>query len=132
MKANRRRTREARKTSGLVREHAANDPSATVRRVREPVLILNGERDALVLPYHAVELAQSLAGAGNKRVTLRIFPNLTHLFTPSGLDPSVTAEKSGIVSAEVLQTLQTWMSEVFDKKPKQAEAEVREDKASQK
>ena len=100
------------------REHAASDPLSTIRRVKAPVLILNGERDALVLPYHAVELSQALAGAGNKRVTLRIFPNLTHLFTPSTLDPSERGEKSGVVSAEVLQTLQTWMSDVLGKKPR--------------
>jgi pimeloyl-ACP methyl ester carboxylesterase len=97
------------------REHAANDPVATVRRVLAPVLILNGERDALVLPHHAVELARALADAGNKRTTLRIFPNLTHVFTPSGLDASARG-KTGEVSAEVLQTLQTWFAEVFGKK----------------
>jgi uncharacterized protein len=97
------------------REHAANDPSATVRRVRVPVLILNGERDALVLPHHAVALARALAEAGNKRATLRIFPNLTHLFTPSGLDASARA-KANEVSPEVLQTIQTWFAEVFGKK----------------
>ena len=100
------------------REHAASDPVSTIRRVKAPVLILNGERDALVLPYHAVELSQALAEAGNKRVTLRIFPNLTHIFTPSTLDPSARGEKSGVVSAEVLQTLQTWMSDVLGKKPR--------------
>ncbi|MCA1632140.1 MAG: alpha/beta fold hydrolase [Acidobacteria bacterium] len=98
------------------REHAASDPASTIRRVKVPVLILNGERDALVLPYHAVELSQALAGAGNKHTTLRIFPNLTHLFTPSTLDSSARGEKSGVVSAEVLQTLQTWMSDVLGKK----------------
>ncbi len=97
------------------REHAANDPSATVRRVRVPVLILNGERDALVLPYHAVALAEALAESGNKRTTLRIFPNLTHLFTPSGLDASAR-DKTGEVSPEVLNTIQTWFAEVLGKK----------------
>jgi fermentation-respiration switch protein FrsA (DUF1100 family) len=97
------------------REHAENDPLANVRRVRVPVLILNGERDALVLPYHAVELARALAGAGNKRTTLRIFPNLTHLFTPSGLDASAR-DKTGEVSPEVLNTLQTWFADVLGKK----------------
>jgi uncharacterized protein len=97
------------------REHAANDPLSTIRRVRVPVLILNGERDALVLPYHAVALAEALAGAGNRRTTLRIFPNLTHLFTPSGLDASAR-DKVGEVSPEVLQTIQTWFAEVFGRK----------------
>jgi pimeloyl-ACP methyl ester carboxylesterase len=97
------------------REHAANDPLATIRRVRVPVLILNGERDALVLPHHAVALAEALAEAGNRRTTLRIFPNLTHLFTPSGLDASAR-DKAGEVSPEVLQTIQTWFAGVFGRK----------------
>jgi pimeloyl-ACP methyl ester carboxylesterase len=100
------------------REHAASDPLVTIKSVRVPALILNGERDTLVLPYHAVELARALADSGNKRAALRIFPNLTHLFTPSTLDPSTRGEKSGIVSAEFLQTLQTWMSETLDKQPR--------------
>ena len=95
------------------REHAASDPASIVRRVRCPVLILNGERDMNVLPYHAIELAQSLAQAGNKRVLVRIFPNLTHLFTPSALDSSVTGEKTSEVSTDFLRTLGTWATQVL-------------------
>jgi uncharacterized protein len=115
VKANPRPASAADDKLAWFREHAANDPSATVKRVRVPVLILNGERDALVLPHHAVALARSLAEAGNTRTTLRIFPNLTHLFTPSGLDASARG-KTGEVSPEVLQALQTWFAEVFGKK----------------
>jgi pimeloyl-ACP methyl ester carboxylesterase len=118
LKANPRPASSADDKLAWFREHAASDPLAIVRRVRVPVLILNGERDALVLPYHAVELARALAESGNKRATLRIFPNLTHLFTPSTLDPSARGEKSDVVSAEFLQALQTWMSEALDKKPR--------------
>ncbi|HVF58110.1 MAG TPA: alpha/beta fold hydrolase [Pyrinomonadaceae bacterium] len=94
-------------------EHAASDPSAIARRVRCPVLILNGERDVNVLPYHALELGQALSQSGNKRVTVRIFPNLTHLFTPSTFDAAVTGDKSSEVSADFLQTLQSWATEVL-------------------
>jgi dienelactone hydrolase len=90
------------------REHAANDPLAIARRVRCPVLILNGERDTQVLPYHALELAQALTEGGNKEVRLRILPNLTHIFTPSGLDRSVSAEAAAEISRDFLQTLQNW------------------------
>ena len=76
-------------------------------------LVLNGERDSQVLPYHALELAQALAAGGNKQVSLRIFPNLTHLFTPSALDKSVTGERSAEVSEEFLKTLAAWLSGVF-------------------
>jgi uncharacterized protein len=90
------------------REHAASDPLAIARRVRCPVLILNGERDTQVLPYHALELAQSLTDGGNKEVRLRILPNLTHLFTPSSLDKSVSGEAAAEISRDFLQTLQNW------------------------
>ena len=92
------------------RDHLAIDPLEVVRRVRVPVLILNGERDANVLPYHAIELARALAGAGNRRAQVRVFPNLTHLFTPSTLDAGVRGEKAAEVSGEFLQTLETWMA----------------------
>ncbi len=95
------------------REHAATDLLGNVRRVRAPLLILNGERDENVLPHHAIELASAAASAGNKQVRLRLFPNLSHLFAPSPLDKSVAAEKYTEVSEEFLQALQAWVSETL-------------------
>ncbi|HZI18290.1 MAG TPA: alpha/beta fold hydrolase [Pyrinomonadaceae bacterium] len=87
------------------REHAEHDPSATARKVRVPALVLIGDRDMLVLPYHALALAQAMTEAGNRRVTLRVLPGLTHLFTPA--DPS-QGGGAGAVSAEFLKTLREW------------------------
>ena len=95
------------------REHAATDPSSLARRVSVPVLLLNGERDTQVLPSHALELARALGEGGNRRVRLRILPNLTHLFTPSTLDKGVSEEKATEVSTDFLQALQTWMTETL-------------------
>lgn len=95
------------------REHLASDPLTLARKVRVPVLLLNGERDGNVMVYHALELAQALADSGNKQVLVRIFPNLTHLFTPSQLDKAVTDTQAGIVSSEVLETLQKWATNVL-------------------
>lgn len=93
-----------------LRQHAANNPAATIARVRCPVLILQGERDMLVMAYHAIELAQALAEAGNTRASLHIFPNLDHSFTPSPLDPTnATSERPRQASPEVLDTLKTWI-----------------------
>jgi hypothetical protein len=50
-----------------------------------------------------LELAQTLTAGGNKEVRLRILPNLTHIFTPSGLDKSVSAEAAAEVSPDFLQ-----------------------------
>lgn len=95
------------------REHAAADPLGLIARVRVPLLILNGERDENVLPYHAVALASAAASAGNKQVRLRIFPNLSHVFTPSRLDKSAPPEKLLEVSDEFLQTLKAWAIETL-------------------
>ena len=95
------------------REHAENDPLALARRVRVPVLVLNGERDDNVLPYHALNLAQALADSGNKQVMLRIFPNLTHVFTPSQRDKSVADSQAVEVSSEFLDLLQRWAESVL-------------------
>ncbi len=95
------------------RQHLEIDPLAIARRVKTPVLILNGERDDNVLPYHALELAQAMADSGNKQVLLRIFPNLTHVFTPSTRDKAVTSAQAGEVSPEVLELLQRWAANVL-------------------
>jgi alpha-beta hydrolase superfamily lysophospholipase len=95
------------------RQHLEIDPLAFARRVKVPTLILNGERDDNVLPYHALELAQAMAGSGNKQVLLRIFPNLTHLFTPSTRDKAVTSAQAMEVSVEFLDLLQRWAANVL-------------------
>jgi fermentation-respiration switch protein FrsA (DUF1100 family) len=95
------------------RQHLEIDPLAVARRVRVPTLILNGERDDNILPYHALELAQAMADSGNKQVLVRIFPNLTHVFTPSQRDKSVTGAQSAEVSAEFLDLLQSWAANVL-------------------
>jgi pimeloyl-ACP methyl ester carboxylesterase len=95
------------------RQHLEMDPLAIARRVKAPVLILNGERDDNVLPYHALELAQAMADSGNKQVLLRIFPNLTHVFTPSTRDKAVTGAQAGEVSPEVLDLIQRWAASVL-------------------
>lgn len=95
------------------RQHLAMDPLALARRVRVPTLILNGERDDNVLSYHALELAQAMADSGNKQVLLRIFPNLTHVFTPSMRDKAVTNVQAVEVSQEFLELLQKWAADVL-------------------
>jgi hypothetical protein len=91
------------------RQHIALDMAANSKRLRCPALILQGERDKLVLAMHAVETALAISAAGNKQVRLRIFPNLTHIFTP---EFTLKDEERSQVSAEMLETLQKWMTEL--------------------
>ena len=62
------------------------DPATTARKVKVPVLILQGGTDQQVTPDQAPELAVAFRAAGNRDVTLRVLPNLNHLFIydPSG------------------------------------------------
>jgi hypothetical protein len=95
-------------------EHLATKPTQLAARVKCPTLILQGERDALVLAYHSVELAKALANSGNKEVSLRIIPNLTHIFTPI----SGNSQENSKTSEEMLITLQNWAFETLIEKPK--------------
>ena len=58
----------------------------------------------LVLGYHSVALTQALTGGGNKNVSLRILPNLTHIFSPI----SEKSEEAQKISEEFSRTLQNW------------------------
>jgi len=65
-----------------MRYFAAYDPSVVARRVRTPVLILQGGNDQQITPNQAGELAADFRAAGNRDVTVREFPGLDHLFLP--------------------------------------------------
>lgn len=55
------------------------DPAAVLQRTRIPVLALFGERDSSVPPSENAELmARYLAAAGNRDVTIKIFPRANH------------------------------------------------------
>lgn len=100
------------------REHLASDPVALAKRVKCPVLIVNGERDVKVLAYNALELANAFAAGGNKQVRLRILPNLTHLFTPVSLEKGSSIEEATIVSKELFQTVTEWATKVMSSNPR--------------
>ena len=57
------------------------DPAPTLRRVKCPVLALNGERDLQVPAKADLEAVEkALKGGGNKDVTVKEMPKLNHLF----------------------------------------------------
>jgi dipeptidyl aminopeptidase/acylaminoacyl peptidase len=97
------------------REHMASNPLLLAAKVKCPVLIVQGERDALVLAYHSIELAKALANGGNKNVSLRIVPNQTHIFTPAvGDNPQETSK----ISEKMLQAVQSWAFDTLFEKVK--------------
>jgi pimeloyl-ACP methyl ester carboxylesterase len=85
--------KEAEKTKGLMaaqsrllmtpwfRFFLTYDPAPTLKKVKCPVLALNGERDLQVPPKADLEaIEKALKDGGNKDVTTKELPKLNHLF----------------------------------------------------
>ncbi len=95
------------------------DPLPTARRVHAPVLVLQGSTDHQVSPDQAPMLADAFRSAGNRDVTMKVFPGLNHLFVPdtSGQPAGYATLQSSRVTAEVLGTLADWLVRVLRASP---------------
>ena len=92
----------------------AYDPLPTARRVRQPVLILQGALDRQVTAGQADSLGAAIRAGGNRDVTVRVFPRLNHLFVPSPTDGSASEYATltdAAVNAEVLDTMAAWLAQ---------------------
>jgi hypothetical protein len=97
------------------------DPSVTARRVKTPVLILQGETDTQVPPSEAAKLAAAFRAGGNSHVTVRMFPETNHLFLadPNGAFYDAAGRlrygtlPSLHVRREVLGAIADWLSDEF-------------------
>ncbi len=80
--------------------------------MKVPALILQGSTDHQVTPEQAEKLGAAMRAGGNSDVTVRLFPNLNHLFIadPSGEVSGYVSLKSNRVSPEVLGTLADWLA----------------------
>lgn len=57
------------------------DPRTALRKVKVPVLVMNGDKDLQVIASQNVpEVEKALRAGGNKRVTVRLMPGLNHFF----------------------------------------------------
>jgi hypothetical protein len=65
--------------NGWIRFWMNYDPLPVARRVRAPVLILQGATDRQVTADQAEELAAAVRAGGNRDVTVRVFANMNHL-----------------------------------------------------
>lgn len=89
------------------------DPRTALRKVTCPVLVLNGEKDLQVVPEPNVQaIAAALKEGGNKDVTVRVFPDLNHLFqtckTGAVTEYGAIEETTAPV---VLETMANWLLE---------------------
>ena len=99
------------KTNAWIREFFVYDPLPTARKIKQPLLILQGERDRQVYQSHAELLADAVRGAGNKDVTVKVFPTLNHLFLPSatGSFSEYSHLETTKVPDDVLDFLTVWV-----------------------
>lgn len=99
-------------SSAWTRWFADYDPLPTLRRVRVPVLVLQGALDRQVSAGQADTVAATLRASGNRDVTEKVYPGLNHLFLETRGDGSPT-EYPGLTStklpANVLDDLTTWL-----------------------
>jgi pimeloyl-ACP methyl ester carboxylesterase len=97
-----------------LRDHARQDPPATLSRVTCPVLILQGGKDIQVSPEKdARALEQALDAAAHDDHELHLFPQLDHLFKPVRGETSSLAEyfTDRAVDTDFLDLVSHWLVE---------------------
>lgn len=88
------------------------DPRPALRKVQCPVLALNGEKDLQVPPSaNLPEIEKALKEGGNKDFTLKVIPNVNHLFQTSKTG-SITeyGRNEETIAPIVLETMADWIS----------------------
>jgi fermentation-respiration switch protein FrsA (DUF1100 family) len=94
------------------------NPRPTLKKVKVPVLALNGDADVQVSSKENLALiSAALKAGGNKDFTTKSFPKLNHLFQTSktGL-PNEYGEIEETISPLVLETISSWILERTIKK----------------
>ncbi|MEW5917553.1 MAG: alpha/beta fold hydrolase, partial [Gemmatimonadota bacterium] len=97
--------------SPWMRFFETHDPLATIRRVTQPVLIVQGATDQQVTVGQARVLADELRRAGNARATLQVHPDRNHLFLPdtSGNPAGYTRLTKGRIGSDVMGPIVDWL-----------------------
>lgn len=87
-------------------------PDTTARKVRTPVLILQGETDRQVPVQQADKLAAAFRAGGNRDVTVHVFPGRNHLFIvdPVGNPQEYGQLPTNKMDAEVLGLVANWLA----------------------
>jgi pimeloyl-ACP methyl ester carboxylesterase len=91
------------------------DPRPALRKVKVPVLALNGTLDLQVPPDpNLPEIAKALKQAGNRDVTVRLLPGLNHLFQPATTgSPAEYGVIETTIDPQVLGLVTDWITKRF-------------------
>lgn len=92
----------------------AVDPAATLARVRQPVLLIQGGRDGSVPTHHAHALRAAREAAGLP-TELAYFPELTHFYkvAADGMDPMAAFMLDSESDPAVSRTIDSWIRQTF-------------------
>lgn len=101
----------AAKTTPWIQFFLDYDPIATAKRVKQPVLILQGATDRQVTPEQAPALAAAFRAGGNRDVTMRVFPSTDHLFLAdvAGNPSGYASLPSKNLRPDVLGAIADWL-----------------------
>jgi uncharacterized protein len=88
------------------------DPIPTARKVTVPALILQGQTDQQVTFEQAEKLGAAMRSGGNRDVTVRVFPEMNHLFIhdPDGNPAGYAKLPTNKMSSEVLGVIADWLA----------------------
>lgn len=91
----------------------SHDPLATARKVQAAALILQGETDRQITAEQAEKLGAAMRAGGNRDVTVRVFPQLNHLFIhdPDGNASGYDRLPTNKVDAAVLGAVADWLAD---------------------
>jgi uncharacterized protein len=101
-------------TTPWMRYYLAYDPAPTLRKLKMPVLALNGSKDLQVpAAPNLAATEKALKAAGNKRYTIKELPGLNHIFQTADTGQAheyATIEET--MAPVALETISTWMKGV--------------------
>ena len=102
-------------TSPWMRYFLTYDPATALRKVKCPVLAINGEKDTQVPPKQNLPaIRKALEEAGNKHFEVDELPGLNHLFqTAKTGAPSEYAGIEETISPVALEKISTWISSIW-------------------
>ncbi len=87
------------------------DPIPTIRKVRQPIFIVQGALDRQVTADQAELLAKAARDAGNQDVMVRVFPTLNHLFLPAvtGDESEYNSLATSRIGDDVIKAIGDWL-----------------------